>query len=153
MLPANQRPLPYFQRAALVVDDLDRALEVYRDLLGLSLEFVGGADSERFAYEVFGIPENTEIRFATLSSESQQRTLALIEAPGMATEGHVAPRAAVVLQVGSVPVTLAGASRLGLETCGSRTDLAPDMGPPRTEGAFYDADGHAVVIYQLEDAG
>ena len=28
MLPANERPLPYFQRAALLVEDLDRAFEV-----------------------------------------------------------------------------------------------------------------------------
>ena len=49
MLPAAKRPLPYFQRAALLVDDLDRAFEVYRDLLGFALEFVGDDESDSFA--------------------------------------------------------------------------------------------------------
>jgi len=152
MLPANERPLPYLQRATLVIDDLDRALEVYRDLLGLSLEFVGGSEADAFAYEVLKIPERIEIRFAALSSDSQQRTLALVEAPGLAVEREGPRRAAVVVQVASVPDTLAGASRLGLEVCSSHTTLDPAKGPPRTESAFYDADGHTVVIYQLEEA-
>jgi catechol 2,3-dioxygenase-like lactoylglutathione lyase family enzyme len=151
MLPANERPLPYFQRAALVVGDLDRALAVYRDLLGFTLEYVAGAEAESFAYEVFGVPEQIEIRFAALSSESQQRTLALIEAPGLEFDDRSGPRAAPVLQVESVPATLADAARLGLKTCEPRTTLAPAKGPPRTESAFYDPDGHPVVIYQLED--
>jgi catechol 2,3-dioxygenase-like lactoylglutathione lyase family enzyme len=151
MLPANERPLPHFQRAALVVGDLDRALAVYRDLLGFSLEYVAGAEAESFACEVFGIPEQIEIRFAALSSKSQQRTLALIEAPGLEFDDRFGPRAAVVLQVESVPATLAGAVRLGLKTCKAHTVLAPAKGPPRTESAFYDHDGHPVVIYQLED--
>jgi catechol 2,3-dioxygenase-like lactoylglutathione lyase family enzyme len=151
MLPANERPLPYFQRTTLVVDDLDRSLEVYRDLLGLSLEYVGDDASDPFAYEVFGIPERIRIRFATLSSEIQQRTMALLEAPGLAAERRDPPRATVVFQVASVPAVLDGAARLGLRTCEPHTTLTPDKGPPRTESAFYDPDGNPVVIYQLED--
>ena len=151
MLPASERPLPYLQRATLVVEDLDRALEVYRDLLGFSLEFVGGTEADEFAYEVLRIPERIAIRFAALSSASQQRTLALVEAPGLGVEREGTRRAAVIVQVASVPGTLAGARRLGLETCRSHTTLEPAKGPPRTESAFYDPDGHAVVIYQLED--
>jgi len=152
MLPANERPLPYFQRAALIINDLDRALAVYRDLLGLKLEYVGDDEADAFAYEIFDIPEEIRTRFATLSSESQQRTLALIEAPGLPSPVRDAPRAAVVIQVESVPATLAGATSLGLRICEPRTTLTPEKGPPRTESAFYDSDGHVVVIYQLEDA-
>ena len=151
MLPANERPLPYFQRAALVINDLDRALLVYRDLLGLTLEYVGDQEADVFAYEIFGIPEDIPIRFATLSSESQQRTLALIEAPGLPSPVRDAPRAAVVIQVASVPETLAGATALGLGIREPRTTLTPEKGPPRTESAFYDSDGHVVVIYQIEN--
>ena len=80
MIPASERPLPFFQRAALLVDDLDKAFEVYRDLLGYTLDFVGDKESDAFAYDIFAIPADVSIRFAALSSESQQRTLALIEA-------------------------------------------------------------------------
>ena len=84
MLPASERPLPYFQRAALLVDDMDRALAVYRDLLGFTLEVLGDDKTDSYAYEIFSIPRTVAIRFAALSSQSQQRTLALIEAPGHA---------------------------------------------------------------------
>jgi catechol 2,3-dioxygenase-like lactoylglutathione lyase family enzyme len=149
MLPANERPLPYFQRAALLVNDLDRAFEVYRDLLGFELEFVGDDKSDSFAYEIFSIPQNVKIRFAALSSKSQQRTLALIEAPGHAA-AQSERRTAVIVQVESVPATIEGAAALGLAICQPRTTLDPAKGPPRTEAGFYDHDGHTVVIYNLE---
>ena len=149
MLPAAERPLPYFQRLALVVDDLDKAFEVYRDLLGFELEFIGDDTSDAFAYDIFAIPREVKIRFAALSSESQQRTLALIEAPGFAA-GQSDRRAAAVVQVGSVAETTARARALGLQAHEPRTELDPANGPPRTEGGFYDHDGHTVVIYNLE---
>jgi catechol 2,3-dioxygenase-like lactoylglutathione lyase family enzyme len=149
MLPAAERPLPFFQRIALVVDDLDKAFEVYRDLLGFELEFIGDDTSDAFAYEVFAIPREVKIRFAALSSESQQRTLALIEAPGFAA-GQSDHRAAAVVQVPSVVETTARVRELGLKAHEPRTELDPANGPPRTEGGFYDRDGHTVVIYNLE---
>ena len=149
MIPASERPLPYFQRTALIVEDLDKAFEVYRDLLGFTLEYIGDQDSDVFAYEIFDIPTSVVIRFATLSSESQQRTLALIEAPGFAS-AQSERRSAAVIQVASVVETLAAVKALGLKTCEPRTELDPAKGPPRTESGFYDFDGHTVVIYNLE---
>jgi catechol 2,3-dioxygenase-like lactoylglutathione lyase family enzyme len=151
MLPARERPLPYFQRAALLVNDLDKAFEVYRDLLGFTVEYVADQDDEVFAYEIFDIPTDVVIRFATLSSESQQRTLALIEAPGHAESLGDARRVATVVQVASVTETLEAATGLGLKICQPRTSLDPAKGPPRTESAIYDHDGHTVVLYNLED--
>ena len=149
MIPAAERPLPFFQRIAIIVDDLDKAFEVYRDLLGFKLEYVADHTSESFAYEIFGIPETVTIRFAALSSETQQRTMALIEAPGHAA-AQSERRTASVIQVASVVETTTKAKELGLETREPRTDLDPAAGPPRTEGAFFDHDGHTVVIYNLE---
>ena len=149
MLPATERPLPYFQRIALIVDNLDKAFEVYRDLLGFTLEYIGDQDSDVFAYEIFDIPESVIIRFATLSSESQQRTMALIEAPGFAS-AQSERRSAAVIQVASVAETVTKVKALGLKACEPRTELDPAKGPPRTESGFYDHDGHTVVIYNLE---
>ena len=129
---------------------MDRALAVYRDLLGFTLEFLGDDKTDTYAYEIFSIPRTVAIRFAALSSQSQQRTLALIEAPGHAAALGTSRRAAVVIQVASVAETLAGATALGLEVCPPHTQLTPEKGPPRTESGFYDHDGHTVVIYQLE---
>jgi catechol 2,3-dioxygenase-like lactoylglutathione lyase family enzyme len=150
MIPATDRPLPYFQRAALVVNDLEKALSVYRDLLGFTLDFVGDRASDSYAYEIFSIPEDVPIRFAALSSESQQRTLALIEAPVHASNLGDARRVATVIQVQSARATITAAAELGLGTCEPRTELDPAKGPPRTEAGFFDHDGHTVVIYNLE---
>jgi catechol 2,3-dioxygenase-like lactoylglutathione lyase family enzyme len=149
MIPAAERPLPYFQRIALLVEDLDKAFEVYRDLLGFTVDYVGGQGSDSFAYEIFGIPETVLIRFAALSTESQQRTMALIEAPGHAA-AQSERRTAAVIQVKSVVETLNRAKELGLKTCEPRSELDPTKGPPRTESGFYDHDGNTVVIYNLE---
>jgi len=149
MIPAAERPLPYFQRIALIVEDLDRAFQVYRDLLGFTVDFVGPHGSDSFAYDIFGIPESVPIRFAALSTETQQRTMALIEAPGHAAK-QGERRAAAVIQVASVTETLAEVAALGLKAHEPRTELDPSKGPPRTESGFYDHDGNTVVIYNLE---
>jgi catechol 2,3-dioxygenase-like lactoylglutathione lyase family enzyme len=128
---------------------LDPALAVYRDLLGFELTYVGEDGPDAYSYEIFRLPRRVATRFATLSSEAQQRTLALIEVPGDVLPAATIPVAATVVQVRSVSATLESARTLGLACCEPRHHPAPPNGPARSEAAFYDHDGHPVVIYQL----
>jgi NADPH-dependent curcumin reductase len=146
MLPAH-RILPYFQRSALVVRDLDRALLLYRDLLGFRLEYLGTDTPDAYSYELFRIPRHLSTRFATLSSAQQQRTLALIEVPdyqGVSLDSVIP--SAIVVQVATLGDVLKAATTLGLQVQTPRTTNAP---PARTEAGFYDTDGHLVVVYEL----
>lgn len=144
-----ERPLPWFQRACLLVRDMDRALAVYRDLLGFTLNHLGTDGDDAYSYEIFRIPREIQTRFATLSSEAQLRTLALIEVPGKALQQPAIPVAATVVQVTSVDRVLSAAIAAGLESCLPRRHDEPASGPGRIEAAFYDHDGHPVVIYEV----
>lgn len=138
---------PWFQRACLLVRDIEQALIVYRDLLGFELNYLGDDAAESFSYEIFRIPTAIQTRFATLSSPRQTRTLALIEVPDDEFFAHP-PLDACVIRVASVEETLATAQQIGLECCEVRREESPLRGPARSEAAFYDHDGRPVVIFE-----
>jgi hypothetical protein len=150
MTPANQRQLPYFQRAALIVSDIDQSLQVYQHTLGFELEFIGIDTPDSYSYEIFKIDHSIQTRFATLSSESQQRTLALIEVPNqkLYTENQLRT-SAIVIQTNDLELLKAKLENLNLKTCRMVRHDNPAKGPARLEMAFYDFDLHPVVIYQL----
>ena len=138
---------PWFQRACLLVRDIEQALIVYRDLLGFELNYLGDDAAESFSYEIFRIPKTIQTRFATLSSPKQIRTLAFIEVPD--DDFFVTSQMdACVIRVNSVEETLALAKQIGLECCEIRREESPLRGPARSESAFYDYDGRPVVIFE-----
>ena len=145
----GDRNLPYFQRMCLLISDLDQALALYRDLLGFKVEYIGVDDPDSYSYEIFNIPRDIQTRFATLSTEDQVRTLALIEVPKTQIQSSELLIAAPVIHVESVTDVLERAEAQGFQTTAPRTHPAPENGPGRSEAAIYDADGHPVVIYEL----
>ena len=57
-----------FQRGNIVVADMDRSLEVYRDILGLTVEYTKESEPTSYSYPVFEIPREAKLRFATLNA-------------------------------------------------------------------------------------
>ncbi len=149
MLATPPRSLPYFQRAALVVANIDQSLRFYRDVLGFVVEYIGDDTPASYSYSVFRIPRQVATRFATLSSAQQQRTLALIEVPDYQSQKEGLVTSAIVVNVADVASVLAQAQRLGLTHQALHVVMSP---PARTEAGLYDADGHLVVVYQLDNA-
>ena len=143
------RNLPYFQRACFLVSDLDRALTVYQDILGFTCTKLSVDDPDSYSYDIFNIPRDIQTRFATLSSVDQQRTLALIEVPETQIQSSTLLTAATVINVLDVSETLAQADAAGLKTLDIKTHASTEAGPGRAEAAFYDHDGHPVVIYEV----
>jgi catechol 2,3-dioxygenase-like lactoylglutathione lyase family enzyme len=142
----------YFKRVALVVADMDRALTIYRDLLGLELNGVTQSKPTSYSYPVFNIDKDATIRFATFNAgPDQTRTLALSEVTGMTIDNQNTPHsAALVLNAnGRFDSILAGALAMGLHV----VDPVPlDAGDSRgvgREAAFVDYDGHLIVIYEF----
>lgn len=146
MIAASERSLPYFQRAALVVANIDQSLRLYRDILGFVVEYIGEDTPQSYSYDLFQIPRHLPTRFATLSSAQQQRTFALIEVPDYQPIKSGLIAAAIVVHVAEVAQTLIQAQHLGLVCHTPRVVTSP---PARTEAGLYDSDGHLVVIYQL----
>ena len=138
-----------FQRANFVVTDLERSLSFYRDALGLELDFVKESPDDSYSYDVFEIPRDQKIRFAVLSTATQERVLALTELPGAALGSLPHPRrAAIVIEVGDVDGVVARAADAGCEVY--REDkLVTHDGRFGREVGFVDFDGNLTVIYHI----
>lgn len=141
--------LPYLQRPCFRVQDIDRSLTIYRDLLGFTVEYVMVDDPDTYIREVFPIPEGIETRFATLSTPTQVRSLAMVEAKGI--EVNPSPASStVVIKVPSVDKTMAAAAEMGLR-CAHIIEVGPNDGPGqgRKEAVFFDFDNNPVVVFEL----
>jgi catechol 2,3-dioxygenase-like lactoylglutathione lyase family enzyme len=142
-------PTVEFRRANLVVTDLDRALQVYRDVLGFMVDGISESSRQSYSYPVFRLPQQAKLRFATLSTSRQLRTLALTEVKGVAIERPPVPHlAALVIRVDDIEAVILAVRELGLDTLHATRAETPE-GDGFMEQAFVDFDGHLVVLYQL----
>lgn len=155
---ARQQPAPslddgsvLFKRTTLVVANMERALTIYRDILGFTLNApVSESGPDSYSYPVFRIPQEAKIRFATLDSRTQERTLGLTEVTGISLPPPAQPlMSAAVIRVPDIAATMAKIRALGLETTEPKTVRTPDGKLAFTEQAFIDFDGHLIVLYQL----
>jgi catechol 2,3-dioxygenase-like lactoylglutathione lyase family enzyme len=143
----------FFKRQAIVVSDMERALTLYRDVLGFELHSLTQSSETSYSYEVFNIPREASIRFATLDAgETQIRTLALIEVTGveLAPQTGVRRAAAVINVNGRYDAVLAAVDEMGLDRAEPRA--LGDADSERGQGielGFTDWDGNLVVIYQF----
>jgi hypothetical protein len=58
---------PFTHRSNFLVADLDRALRIYRDILGYRVNVVMPVQEREFMRSIFGLPEEAEMRIAFLS--------------------------------------------------------------------------------------
>lgn len=138
-----------FQRGNNVVADLDRALTLYRDVLGFDVTFVLPPNPDSYSYPVFDIPRDAVMRFAVLSTGSQERVMALTEIRG--TELAPVPhprRSAIVLEVDDPDLVMSGARALGLTVC-EEAVLKTKDGLTGREIGLVDFDDNLIVIYKI----
>lgn len=150
MSEADQPTGLRLQRPNLVVSDLDRALRVYRDVLGFLVDFVKDSEPDSYSYPVFEIPPRAKLRFAVLSANQQQpRSLALTEVRGVELPELPAPRRhALVLHVAAMDDVLRSLAAEGLRVYPEEV-LQTQDGRIGREVGFVDHDGHLVVIYTI----
>ncbi|MGB3236742.1 MAG: VOC family protein [Geitlerinemataceae cyanobacterium] len=141
----------HLKRPCLAVADLDRSLSLYQKILGFRLDYISEASPTSYLYAVFGFPKNARLKFATLSTEYEPRSLALTEVKGLDPQPLTLPhRAATVIRVRDLELTIQKIRELGLEAI----DPSYFTAPPNlqfTEQAFCDWDGHLMVLYDVKD--
>ena len=138
-----------FQRPNYVVRDLDRALTVYRDILGLDVAFTKDSEKDSYSYEVFQIDNSADMRFAVLSCEGQERVMALTELTNIALDDMTYPsRAAVVFECEDFDGVMQGAKAAGLKVF-EESRLETQDGRIGRELGFHDFDGNLIVIYTI----
>jgi catechol 2,3-dioxygenase-like lactoylglutathione lyase family enzyme len=143
-----------FQRGNLVVADMDRSLEIYRDILGLSVEYTKTSEPTSYSYPVFEIPRQAKLRFATLNAGAEQRrVLALTEISGVTLGKLPLPRSsALVFEVPDMdPVLAALRGRNDVQVYDEET-LHTQDGRLGREIGFVDPDGHLIVLYNITAA-
>ena len=129
---------------------MDRSLAVYRDVLGLTVEYVKDSEPTSYSYPVFELPREARLRFCTLSTAEQVRTLALTEVTGIELPDTPVPRlGAIVLQVDSVEDVVDKLAQLDGVHLYEMETLHTQDGRVGKEQGFVDPDGHLVVIYSI----
>jgi hypothetical protein len=134
-------------RSHLLVADMERAMSVYRDILGFKVNFL--VDSLDVTYPMFGLDPKARCRTSFISEgRGAFGSLALTEAKGVELPRRQAPYGQVVI-VEVKEGRLAGIRRqiaaLGLE---NHEPMELDN-PPRTDWSFTDYDGHRIVVFEI----
>lgn len=137
-----------FQRANFVVTDIERALTLYRDVLGMNVDFVEPSESDSYSYDVFEIDRESTVRWAVLSTEDQVRVMALTEVPGPLPKQPMPRRAAIVLEVSDVDKVVSGASAAGCKVY-REEELHTHDGRIGREVGIVDLDDNLIVIYYI----
>ena len=139
------------QRTNIVVSDMDRALSFYRDVLGFELFRLVSHKKGSYAYELFSIDPDADLREAMLSSPGQERVLGLTEIREQALPVQSNPsRVAVVIRVDDIDDVIHRAKELGLQLF-SRDVLQTVDDRTIHEQGIIDWDGNLMLVYSYVD--
>lgn len=135
------------QRTNMLVSDMDRALSFYRDVLGFELFRLVSHKKGSYAYELFSISPEAELREAMLSSSTQERVLGLTEIKNQALPVATKPsRVAIVVHVADIDAVIQSAQDLGLHSF-ARDELQTVDDQTIHEQGILDWDGNLVLVY------
>ncbi|MFS4467202.1 VOC family protein [Maribacter sp. 2210JD10-5] len=127
----------HLTRSSILVSDLDKSLEIYRDILGFEVAIIAESDKESYAYQVFNIPKEALIKVATLNSMDQKRIINLKEVSGITL-----PKANLGIKMSAVLIKVND-----IKTIMEHTVKGPRIS--YIEQSFIDPDGHLVALYQI----
>jgi hypothetical protein len=144
----------YYKRQLYVVTDMERALTLWRDVMGLQPGDITTSGPNSYSREVLNIPARAAMRFCTLSAgPNQVRTLALLEVRGVRLPRKTGIRTtgAVINANGRLEAIIASARRMGLTVMEPRVLESAAQGRGVEQG-FLDWDGNVIVLYQFPNA-
>ena len=141
-----------FERANYLVSNKERALLLYRDILGMSLDFMKVSEKDSYSYDVFDIDDSIAIEFALLSYQDQARVMALtILGDGNLEKNPLPRRAAICIEVDDVDDAVSKCNENGFH-CYGEDHLITHDGREGKEVGILDDDGNLIVIYKIEKA-
>lgn len=145
-----ERLAPVYRHSILVAD-LERALTLYRDVLGLTVSRVTDTPADSYSYRFFNIEPGAMKRFAYLDGDGgHSNVLGLGEVPGIALGLPDSPRAVAFVQtVADVEGVKARVEAMGLETIEPVEFMSRESGRPGMEFGIIDFDGHLILVYGL----
>jgi catechol 2,3-dioxygenase-like lactoylglutathione lyase family enzyme len=144
----------FYKRQLFVVTDMERALTLWRDVLGLQAGEITTSGRNSYSREVFNVPTNVAMRFCTLSAgPTQQRTLALLEVRGtsLPRKSGIRTTAAVINANGRLNEIIETVRAQGLTVFSQRVLESTTQGNGLEQG-FLDWDGNVIVLYEFPNA-
>jgi len=141
---------PNFKRMNLIVSDLEQSLEIYRDVIGMEVFEIKDSEKGSYAYEVFNLPEDADMRFASLNIGSKTRGFSLTEIKNAELPSLDGIRmTTAVIQVEDLREIYQKIIDMNLYYTEIDQDITPE-GIVFAEFSFTDYDGHLVVLYELK---
>lgn len=140
---------PDFKRMNLIVSDLEQSLEIYRDVIGMEVFEIKDSEKGSYAYKVFNLPEDADMRYASLNIGSKTRGFSLTEIKNAelpSLDGIKMTTA--VIQVKGLREIYDKIIDMNLYSTEIDEDTTPE-GITFAEFSFTDYDGHLVVLYEL----
>ena len=141
---------PDLKRINLIVSDLDQSLEIYRDVIGMEVFEIKNSEKGSYAYKVFNLPEEADMRYASLNIGSKKRGFSLTEIKNAqlpSLDGIKMTTA--VIQVEGLREIYEKIIDMKLYSTAIDQDITPE-GITFAEFSFTDYDGHLVVLYELK---
>ena len=141
---------PDLKRINLIVSDLDQSLEIYRDVIGMEVFEIKNSEKGSYAYKVFNLPEDADMRFASLNIGSKTRGFSLTEIKNAELPSLDGIRmTTAVIQVEDLREIYQKIIDMNLYYTEIDQDITPE-GITFAEFSFTDYDGHLVVLYELK---
>ena len=145
----NLTASPDLKRINLIVSDLDQSLVVYRDVIGMEVFEIKKSEKGSYAYKVFNLPKDAEMRYASLNIGSKTRGFSLTEIKNAVLPSLDGIKmTTAVIQVQGLREIYNQIVDLNLYTTAIDEDTTPE-GITFAEFSFTDYDGHLVVLYEL----
>lgn len=141
---------PDLKRINLIVSDLDQSLGIYRDVIGMEVFEIKNSEKGSYAYKVFNLPEDADMRYASLNIGSKTRGFSLTEVKNAelpSLDGIKMTTA--VIQVKGLREIYEKIIDMNLYSTEIDEDTTPE-GITFAEFSFTDYDGHLVVLYELK---
>ena len=141
---------PELKRINLLVSDLDRSLEIYEGVIGMEVFEIKISKEDSYAYEVFNVPSDARLRFASLNVGSEKRAFALTEVTkaGLPSQDGI-KMATAVIKINNLKEIYNQINDLELKTTRIDEDTTPE-GRTFLEFSFVDYDGNLIVLYELK---
>ena len=138
---------PYVHRSNFIVADLEKALRVYRDIIGFKVDAIAPAST--FMDAVLNIPPEAETRIAFLSSgEGEFGNIAMTEIKGVDVPSNGGIHSSVLIVEVQRDIQMLF-DQLKAEGC--TVEKIYDLTrPSRREIPFTDLDGHRVILMRLD---
>ena len=136
----------YIKRPTLVVSDMDKALSLYRDILGFTLGSLKKDPPDSYVYTAFNIPPGTDVMHATFDTDVEKRALSLVEVKSMPKKPDTGLRTSTILvnANGRLDEILSALKAANYTILPSHP-----LGKTGTEVGFLDHDGHLIVVYHF----